>query len=387
MDYSYRCLNNIANCGLEHFDSRYHVTEGEDADAILVRSASMKEMEFSPALKAIARAGARVHNIPLDRCAEEGIVVFNTPGANANGVKELVIAGMILASRDIVGGIEWLEQQDDTPDLPKKVEKQKKQFAGVEISGKRLGIIGLGAIGVMVANAAVHLGMKVSGYDPFLSINAAWNLSSKIEYVQDVDDIFRNCDYISLHVPLNDSTKGMISAEAIAKMKDGVVLLNFARDPLVEEAPLIEALKSGKIKKYVTDFVTHDVAHAPNTLVTPHLGASTQESEDNCAIMAVNELRDYLENGNIRHSVNYPECDMGVCTSGGRIAANHRNIPGILARITSVIGDEKLNITNIANKSRGSYAYTLIDTDEPIPQHVAERIAALSDILKVRIVK
>ncbi|MDO4614737.1 MAG: phosphoglycerate dehydrogenase [Lachnospiraceae bacterium] len=384
--YTYHCLNNIADCGLEQFDNRYSAVETDDSDVILVRSANMKEMEFSDNLKAIARAGAGVNNIPLEKCTEQGIVVFNTPGANANGVKELVIAGMLLASRDIVGGIEWLEQHADNEDLAKKVEKQKKQFAGNEISGKKLGIIGLGAIGVMVANTAVNLGMKVYGYDPYLSLKAAWHLSSKIQYVQDVNDIYKECDYITVHVPLNDGTRGMINKSALDQMKDGVVILNFARDPLVDEADLVEALNSGKVKKYVTDFVTPTIAQTKNALVTPHLGASTQESEDNCAIMAVNELRDFLENGNIHHSVNYPECDMGVCTSGGRIAISHRNLPNLLAGITTVIGDAGMNITNIANKSRGEIAYTLIDTDTEPTNAVVDALNAISDVLKVRIV-
>ncbi|MBQ6386115.1 MAG: phosphoglycerate dehydrogenase [Lachnospiraceae bacterium] len=386
--YTYRSLNNISNIGLKYFDENYsEVREDQSSDAILVRSANMKEMSFDDTLKCIARAGAGVNNIPLDACAEQGIVVFNTPGANANGVKELVIAGMLLASRDIVGGIEWLEHQEPTDDLQKRAEKEKKHFAGSEISGKKLGIIGLGAIGVMVANAAVALGMEVYGYDPYLSIKAAWNLSSSIRHVGDVDDIYRECDFITIHVPLNDSTKGMIGADAFSKMREGVTLLNFSRDLLVNETALIEALNSGKIHKYVTDFVTPQVAKAPNTIITPHLGASTKESEDNCAVMAVKQLRDYLENGNIRNSVNYPACDMGVCMTAGRMSVCHRNEPNMLAQLTSVLGSDGVNVANIANKSRGEYAYTLIDTDSALTEEIAERIAGIRGVLKVRIIK
>ncbi len=386
--YTYCCLNNISTVGTRHFTDQYkEVHEQDPSDAILVRSANMKEMEFDPALKAIARAGAGVNNIPVDVCAEKGIVVFNTPGANANGVKELVIAGMLLASRDIVGGIEWLEKQEVTEDLQKRAEKQKKQFAGSEIAGKKLGIIGLGAIGVMVANSAVALGMEVHGYDPYLSLKAAWNLSSSIKYVQDVTDIYKECDFITIHVPLNDGTKEMINAEAFSLMKDGAVLLNFSRDLLVNETALVEALNSGKLHRYVTDFVTPRVAKAPNTIITPHLGASTKESEDNCAVMAVKQLRDYLENGNIKNSVNYPSCDMGVCTTAGRIGINHTNEPNMLAQLTGVLGAAGVNVANISNKSRGNYAYTLIDTDSALDETITDKIAAISGVRKVRIIK
>ena len=386
--YTYCCLNNISTVGTRHFTDQYtEVHEQDPSDAILVRSANMKEMEFDPTLKAIARAGAGVNNIPLDVCAEKGIVVFNTPGANANGVKELVIAGMLLASRDIVGGIEWLEKQEVTEDLQKRAEKQKKQFAGSESAGKKLGIIGRGAIGVMVANSAVALGMEVHGYDPYLSLKAAWNLSSSIKYVQDVTDIYKECDFITIHVPLNDGTKEMINAEAFSLMKDGAVLLNFSRDLLVNETALVEALNSGKLHRYVTDFVTPRVAKAPNTIITPHLGASTKESEDNCAVMAVKQLRDYLENGNIKNSVNYPSCDMGVCTTAGRIGINHTNEPNMLAQLTGVLGAAGVNVANISNKGRGNYAYTLIDTDSALDETITDKIAAISGVRKVRIIK
>ena len=386
--YTYRCLNNISPVGLAKFTDEYEeVHEQDSSDAILVRSANMKDMQFSEDLKAIARAGAGVNNIPLDMCAEKGIVVFNTPGANANGVKELVVAGMLLASRDIVGGIEWLETQSPDADLKKKVEKQKKQYAGNEIKGKTLGIIGLGAIGVMVANTAVSLGMKVIGYDPYLSIKAAWNLSSSIKNAKDPKEIYAEADYITIHVPLNDATRGMVGQEAFDEMKEGVVVLNFARDGLIDENALLAALESGKVRKYVTDFVTPDVAKAPNTLITPHLGASTKESEDNCAVMAVEELRAYLEQGNIKNSVNYPAIDMGICTSAGRIAINHKNIPNMLGKLTSVLGEANVNVANIANASRKDYAYTLIDTDSPVHQELIDKLSAIDGVLKVRIVK
>ena len=304
--FQYQCLNPISKVGLDGFTNDYTKTEEiEKADAILVRSASMHEMKLPENIQAIARAGAGVNNIPLQDCAEQGIVVFNTPGANANGVKEMVIAGMLLASRDIVGGVEWVKQEKDNENVGKLAEKQKKQFAGCEIKGKKLGVIGLGAIGAMVANTAIYLGMEVYGYDPYISVDTAWKLSREIKHIANVEDIFKECDYITLHVPLLDSTKGMISKDSIAMMKDGVVLLNFSRDLLVDETALIDTLETGKVKKYVTDFANPTVAGAKNTLVTPHLGASTAESEDNCACMAVKELRDYLENGNIHNSVNY----------------------------------------------------------------------------------
>ena len=386
--FTYHCLNNISEVGLRHMpDDFKEVDTIGEADAVLVRSANMKEMELPDKLIAIGRAGAGVNNIPLDQCSEKGIVVFNTPGANANGVKELVIAGMLLASRDIVGGIEWLEKQESTEDLPKRVEKQKQQFAGNEINGKKLGIIGLGAIGVMVANAAVNLGMKVFGYDPFISVQAAWSLSRNIRHVTDINEIYSDCDYITIHVPLSNDTRGMIGKEAISKMKDGVVLLNFARDALVDEEAIIEGLKSGKVKKYVTDFVTPAVAHAKNTLVTPHLGASTLESEENCAEMAVNEIVDYLENGNIKNSVNYPACDVGVCTSVGRVAITHKNIPNMLSRFTGVLGNAGINISYLTNKSRGAYAYSIIDTNDTLTEDVVDGLNQVDGVFKVRVIK
>ena len=386
--FTYTALNPISPVGTRHFTEEYkEVATLDEAQAVLVRSASMHELELPENLVCVARAGAGVNNIPLDTCAEKGIVVFNTPGANANGVKEMVIAGMLLASRDIVSGIEWVRQNKDEDNIGKMAEKQKKQFAGCEIAGKKLGIIGLGAIGVKVANAAVHLGMEVYGYDPYISVDAAWNLSRSIKHINNVEDIYRDCDYITIHVPLMDSTRNMIDAEAINMMKNGVVLLNFARDLLVDETALVEALHDGKVKKYVSDFANPTVAGAENVLITPHLGASTAESEDNCAEMAVQEIRDFMENGNIKHSVNYPDCDFGVCTSAGRITICHKNVVNMINKFTKVLGDMGMNIATMTNKSKGEYAYTIIDVESVLSQDVVEKLAAIEDVLKVRMVK
>lgn len=386
--YQYHCLNPIAAKGLDLFGEDYKKTETlYEADAVLVRSAKMHDMELPEGVKAIARAGAGVNNIPVMDCAEKGIVVFNTPGANANGVKELVLAGMLLASRDIVGGIEWVAKEKDQEDIGKLAEKQKKQFAGCEIMGKKLGIIGLGAIGAMVANAASALGMEVYGYDPYISIDAAWNLSRTIKHIKSLDEIYSQCDYITIHVPLLDSTKEMINKEAFSKMKDGVVLLNFARDLLVDENALIEALESGKVKKYVTDFANHTVAGRDGILVTPHLGASTEESEENCAVMAVKEVRDFLENGNIKNSVNFPNCDMGTCIAVGRITICHKNIPNMISQFTKILGSEGLNIADMTNKSRGSYAYTIIDLESAASKEALDELKAIEGVSKVRVIK
>lgn len=386
--FQYHCLNPISQVGLAHFTEGYTAADDLNAcDAVLVRSAAMHDLNLPDRLLAVARAGAGVNNIPLDKCAEQGIVVFNTPGANANGVKELVLAGMLLASRDIVGGVEWVRSQTGNPDIAKLAEKQKKQFAGCEISGKKLGIIGLGAIGQLVANAATHLGMDVYGYDPYISVDAAWNLSRSIHHIKNVDDIYRDCDYITIHVPLLDSTRGMVGEDAISKMKDGVVLLNFARDVLMDEAAVISALQSGKVKRYVTDFANPTVCGVPGVIITPHLGASTEESEDNCAVMAVKELMDYLENGNIKNSVNYPNCDMGVCSSPARIAIHHRNTAGMISQFSSVFGAAGVNINDMTNKGRGDYAYTLMDLAAPVTTEMTAAIAAIDGVLKVRVVK
>ena len=386
--YQYHCLNPIAAKGLDLFGEDYKKTETlYEADAVLVRSAKMHDMELPEGVKAIARAGAGVNNIPVMDCAEKGIVVFNTPGANANGVKELVLAGMLLASRDIVGGIEWVAKEKDQEDIGKLAEKQKKQFAGCEIMGKKLGIIGLGAIGAMVANAASALGMEVYGYDPYISIDAAWNLSRTIKHIKSLDEIYSQCDYITIHVPLLDSTKEMINKEAFSKMKDGVVLLNFARDLLVDENALIEALESGKVKKYVTDFANHTVAGRDGILVTPHLGASTEESEENCAVMAVKELRDFLENGNIKNSVNFPNCDMGICVAVGRIAITHKNVPNMISQFTKILGAEGLNIADMTNKSKGEYAYTLIDLESTASKEALDELKSIEGVSRVRVIK
>lgn len=386
--YQYKCLNPISRVGLKEFSAAYKETEAlESADAVLVRSADMHSLKLPETVVAVARAGAGVNNIPLEEMAKKGVVVFNTPGANANGVKEMVIAGMLLASRDIVGGIEWLENQEATDDIAKKAEKQKKKFAGCEIAGKKLGIIGLGAIGVKVANAAVHLGMEVYGYDPYISVDAAWSLSRSIHHINDVNDIYRDCDYITIHVPLMDATKKMIGKAEISQMKEGVVLLNFARDLLVDEEVLVQALEEGKVKKYVTDFANPIVAKAPNTLVTPHLGASTEESEDNCAVMAVVELMDYLENGNIKHSVNYPDCDAGTCMDAGRVTINHKNIPNMLSQFTKVMGDAGMNISYMTNKSKGDFAYTVLDTGTPVSEETVRLLRQIEGVYGVRIVK
>ena len=384
----YTCLNPIAACGLDLFPDTYEKTEDfAEADVALVSSAAMHDLDFPESMLAVARAGAGVNNIPLDQCAEKGIVVFNTPGANANGVKELVIAGMLLACRDITGGIQWVKDNQDDPGIAKATEKAKKAFAGTEIQGKTLGVIGLGAIGVRVANAAVELGMKVLGYDPYLSVNAAWHVSQHVQHVLSADEIYRQCDFITIHVPLLDSTKGMISREAIASMKENVVVLNFSRDTLVDEAAMVEALEAGKVRKYVVDFPNPTTAGVKNCIVTPHLGASTAESEDNCAIMAVNELVDYVENGNITHSVNYPDCNMGVCSGAGRIAILHKNVKNTISQYTAILGDAGINISDMTNKSRGDYAYSLIDLDAPATDEIVEKLSAIDGVLKIRVVK
>ena len=386
--FKYHCLNPIAGVGLEKFDSQYVKTEQiEEADGILVRSATMHDMELPDNLLAVARAGAGVNNIPLDKCAEKGIVVFNTPGANANGVKELVIAGMLLAARDVVGGIEWVKENRADENVGKSAEKAKKEFAGTEIEGKKLGIVGLGAIGVKVANVAKHLGMEVYGYDPYVSVDAAWNLSRDVKHVLNVEEIYAECDYITIHVPLMDSTKGMISKEAIEQMKDGVILLNFARDLLVDEKAVLDGIKSGKIRKYVSDFPNATTAGQDGCIVIPHLGASTEESEDNCAVMAVKELKNYLENGNIINSVNYPSCDMGICAQAGRVAIFHKNIANMITKFTACFGDNGINISDMTNKSRGEVAYTMLDIETPASEEIIKKLEGIDGVFRVRVVK
>ena len=386
--FNYTCLNPIAGVGLNLFSDDYKkVDDIKDAQAALVRSAVMHDMELGETVLAVARAGAGVNNIPLDKCADQGVVVFNTPGANANGVKELVFAGMLYASRDIVGGIDWCLENQNDENIAKTAEKQKKNFAGTEISGKKLGVIGLGAIGVLVANAATHMGMEVYGYDPYISVNAAWSLSRSVKHISNVEDIYRECDYITIHVPLLDSTKKMINAEAIAMMKQTAIVLNFARDLLVDEEAMVDALAAGKIRKYVSDFPNTTTVGAKGCIVTPHLGASTEESEDNCAIMAVREIRDYLENGNIVHSVNFPDCNMGACMTAGRIGILHRNEKGIIAKYTTILGEADINVSDMTNKGKGDYAYSLIDVDSAVTDDVVAKLQAVEGVLRVRVVK
>ena len=386
--FQYTCLNPIAAVGLDNLTEDYTKTEDfAQADAVLVRSAAMHDMELSDKLCAVARAGAGVNNIPLDKCAEKGIVVFNTPGANANGVKELLISGMLLAARDIVGGIDWVKANADDENISKSMEKAKKNFAGSEIKGKKLGVIGLGAIGVLVANAANRLGMDVYGVDPFLSVKNALTLSRDITVCKSYDELYKTCDYITVHVPYMPETKGLLNKEAFDQMKDGVVVLNFARDLLVNDDDMKVALESGKVAKYVTDFPNPAVVKMPNVIATPHLGASTEESEDNCAIMAVEEIRDFMENGNIRNSVNYPACDAGVCETKGRITVAHKNIPNMLTQFTNVFSSEGINIAHMTNKSRGDYSYCIFDIDSDSTEAFAEKLSAIDGVLKVRIIK
>ena len=386
--FQYTCLNPIAAVGLDNQTEDYKQTEDfSQAYAVLVRSAAMHDMELSDKLCAVARAGAGVNNIPLDKCAEKGIVVFNTPGANANGVKELLISGMLLAARDIVGGIDWVKANADDENISKSMEKAKKNFAGSEIKGKKLGVIGLGAIGVLVANAANRLGMDVYGVDPFLSVKNALTLSRDITVCKSYDELYKTCDYITVHVPYMPETKGLLNKEAFDQMKDGVVVLNFARDLLVNDDDMKAALESGKVAKYVTDFPNSAVVKMPNVIATPHLGASTEESEDNCAIMAVEEIRDFMENGNIRNSVNYPACDAGVCETKGRITVAHKNIPNMLTQFTTVFSSEGINISHMTNKSRGDYSYCIFDIDSDSTEAFAQKLSAIDGVLKVRIIK
>ena len=381
------CLNPIAACGLDLLTDNYEKTEDfAEANAVLVRSAAMHDLELSDNLAAVARAGAGVNNIPLDKCAEKCIVVFNTTGANANGVKELVVAGLMLASRDIKGGMNWVDENKDNANIGKDMEKAKKAFAGKEIQGKKLGVIGLGAIGVLVANVATHLGMEVIGCDPFLSVQHALQLSRNVKVVKTNEEVYKECDYITVHVPALDSTKGMINKDTIAMMKDGAIVLNFARDVLVNDDDMVAALESGKVAKYITDIPTAKIANAKNVVAFPHLGASTAESEDNCAVMAVNELRDFFENGNIKNSVNYPACDAGVCESASRVAICHKNVPNMLTQFTAAYSADGINIDNFVNKSRGDFAYSIIDASAA-SDAIVEKLNAIDGVLKVRVVK
>jgi len=386
--YQVHYLNSISPKGTALWTEDYQKTDAlANADAVLVRSAAMHEMELPDKLLAVARAGAGVNNIPLQKCAEAGIVVFNTPGANANSVMELALCGLLLSCRDIVGGINWVKSIRDTADIAKQVEKGKSKFAGHEIAGKRLGVIGLGAIGGPLANAARRLGMEVYGCDPYISIDAAWHLDRHIIPVKSRDEIYEKCDIITLHVPLLDSTRRMINAEAIEKMKDGAIVLNFARDALVDDDAMEAALKSGKISRYVTDFPNDRTANMEGVIAIPHLGASTEESEDNCAKMAVRQVMDYLENGNIVNSVNYPNCDMGICTKAGRITILHRNIPNSLGQFTTAVAAENINISDLINRSRGEYAYTMLDLDHPTSPAVIEKLQKIEGVLRIRVIR
>ena len=387
--YNIKLLNKIAKVGTDCLDpAKYTVGEDvADPDAILVRSAKMHDMTFSPSLKAIGRAGAGVNNIPVERCAEEGIVVFNTPGANANGVKELAIAALLISSRGIVGGIEWAESKKGETGIAALAEKEKSRFAGCEIEGKKLGVIGLGAIGGLVANAAKGLGMKVYGCDPFITVEAAWGLSRSIEKAASYDEIFAACDYITLHVPATKDTAGMINAESIAKMKDGVRIINLARAELVDSGAMIAAVKSGKVTSYVTDFITDDLVGVDERIICiPHLGASTEESEDKCAVMAAREIAEYLENGNITHSVNFP--DVSLPHNGdARLCLMHKNVAGVLSKISTAIAEENVNIENMINRSRGNYAYTVVEVIGGIPDGIVEKLSAIDSMIKIRVIR
>ena len=386
--YQVHYLNKISPKGTDLWTEDYTPVDNmAQADAVLVRSASMHEMELPENLLAVARAGAGVNNIPLTSCADEGVVVFNTPGANANGVMELALCGMLLACRDIVGGINWVQSIKGCPDIEKMVEKGKGQFAGMEIAGKRLGVIGLGAIGGPLANAARRLGMEVYGCDPYISIEAAWHLDHHIVRVKTREEIYKNCDIISVHVPLLPDTKHMINAEAMSMMKDGTIILNFARGGLIDIDAMEEALKSGKIRRYVTDFPEERAANIPGVIAIPPLGASTEESEDNCAKMAVRQVMNYLENGNIVNSVNYPNLDMGICHAVGRIAILHKNIPNSLGQFTSAVAEDGINIAGLQNASRGEYAYTMLDVDQKASPEVVEHLKGIKGVLRVRVIK
>ena len=383
--YQLHYLNSISPKGKALWTENYAENANiDEAQAILVRSAAMHDMEFSDNLLAIARAGAGVNNIPLQKCSEAGVAVFNTPGANALSVMELALCGMLLGSRDVVAGINWVQENKDDPDIAKKVEKSKGQFAGHEIAHKRLGVIGLGAVGGPLANAARKLGMEVYGYDPYISVEAAWHLDRHVVHVKTLDEIYENCDIISLHTPLLDSTRKMLNADAFSKMVDGVLILNFARDQLVDDDALEEALKSGKVHRYVTDFPNTRTAGMEGVIAIPHLGASTEESEDNCAKQAVRQVMNFLENGNIVNSVNYPNCDMGICTKAGRITIMHRNIPNTLSKFTTAVAQEHINISDMLNRSRGEYAYTMLDLDHPASDALVAHLSQLDGVLRVR---
>ena len=386
--YHVHYLNKISPKGTELWTEDYAAVDNiAEAEAVLVRSANMHEMEMPENLLSIARAGAGVNNIPLTSCADQGIVVFNTPGANARSVMELALCGLLLSSRDIIGGVNWVQSIKNQPNIAKMVEKGKSQFAGHEIYGKKLGIIGLGAIGGPLANRARKLGMDVYGCDPHISVEAAWHLDRHVQRVKTREEIYSTCDIITLHVPLLPSTEKMINAEAISKMKDGVIILNFARDKLVDDDAMAEALRTGKVSRYITDFPNEKTANMPGCIAIPHLGASTEESEDNCARMAVEQTMNYLENGNIVNSVNFPAVDMGICHTAGRIAILHKNIPNSLGQFTAAVASENINIASLQNASRGEYAYTMLDLDTPTSPEVVEDLKRINGVIRVRVIK
>lgn len=386
--YKIKCLNPISKYGLNLLTDKYEITDDiNEAAGVLVRSAAMHDMELPEGLEAVARAGAGVNNIPLDKCAEKGIVVFNTPGANANGVKELVVAGLFLGARDIAGGINWVKENASDPAIGKTMEKAKKAFAGNEIMGKTLGVAGLGAIGIRVANIAIELGMKVIGYDPYINVQSALHLSTHVQVCDDLEEMVSKCDYVTVHVPLMDSTKGMINKNVMDKMKDGVVILNFARDLLVNDDDLEAAIESGKVKRYITDFPNAKTANMKNVVAMPHLGASTEESEDNCAMMAVREMMDYLENGNIKNSVNYPNLNAGPLKGSVRICIFNRNVPNMIGQFAGVLAANSINIASMGNVSKGNLAYTLIDTDQDIDDAIIEKLMAIPEVFKVRVIR
>ena len=386
--YKIHCMNNIAQAGLDALGPDCELVDDiRDADAVLVRSASMHELEVPSGLRAVGRAGAGTNNIPVDEYARRGIVVFNTPGANANGVKELVLCGMLIASRDVIGGVEWTQSIPEGEPVAKDVEKGKKAFAGQEIRGKRLGVIGLGAIGSRVANAALDLGMKVYGYDPYLSVNMAWGISRRVVHVPEISQIFSTCDYITVHVPLTDETRGMIGTEQLSSMKDGVVVLNFARGGLVDDDAIGEALTSGKVRRYVTDFPNEKTAHMKGCIAIPHLGASTEESEVNCAVMAAEEILDYLQNGNIHNSVNYPACEMGECTRGQRVCVLHDNRPNMIGPMTGVFGRHDINIALMSQKARGEFAYVMFDVEAEMTAEQVTELEAIPGVIRVNVLE
>lgn len=389
MNFEVQTLNNISKRGLKLLDEQYTVADAVEApDAILVRSAKMHDMDIPESVKFIGRAGAGVNNIPLDKCSEQGIVVCNSPGANANAVKELVALGMLMSSRKVVDGIEWTKTLlDETGDVGAAVEKGKKAFVGPELYGKKMGVVGLGAIGVLVANMAVDFGMKVYGFDPYLSIEHAWGLSRKVKRSTSKEAVFKNCDYISLHIPFMEGTKNFVDADTLRETKKGLRLMNFARGGLVDDVALKAALEDGTVATYVVDFPNEETLRMPNVINIPHLGASTPESEENCAVMAVEELREYLENGNIVNSVNYPNCSMGVCNSVHRITVNHRNIPNMIGQITAVLAGHNINISDMTNKNKGEWAYTMIDVDNEVEDNVKEALRTIEGVTRVRVLK